>query len=252
MKSLPASESKANGKRSTEPQSPPAAKQQLTSKIPSMSGLIRAFKRTSGHTRSYRSSGAFLPRPRRPRAKDNRGDYDWVEDDKDVSEQINYSFPWTFKGGREHSGPGDGLSTLHQQPEQLWSSWRPMSPSSSESHNNSFFNNPQSFADMRMAIGSRSFKLSWRLLFLKGSTLPMPTVSNVEAEQVIRSPTPTPGCDSGATATAPQWSPLKGRTGERCHLSHSMSPTGEPSRRVRSRRLRSRLHASHPSRKWSA
>jgi hypothetical protein len=78
-----------------------------------------------------------------------------------------------------------------------------MSPSSSESHNNSFFNNPQSFADMRMAIGSRTsgFKLSWRLLFLKGSTLPMPTVSNVKAEQVIRSPTPTPGYDSGATAT---------------------------------------------------
>jgi hypothetical protein len=126
-----------------------------------------------------------------------------VEDDKDASEQINYSFPWIFKGGRERTGPDDGLSTLHQQPEQLWSSWRPMSPSSSESHNNSFFNNPQSFADMRMAIGSRTsgFKLSWRLLFLKGSTLPMPTVSNVKAEQVIRSPTPTPGYDSGATAT---------------------------------------------------
>jgi hypothetical protein len=45
-----------------------------------------------------------------------------VEDDKDVAEQINYSFPWIFKGGRERTGPDDGLSTLHQQPEQLWSS----------------------------------------------------------------------------------------------------------------------------------
>jgi hypothetical protein len=69
-----------------------------------------------------------------------------------------------------------------------------MSPSSSESHNNSFFNNPQSFADMRMAIGSRTsgFKLSGLLLFLKGLPLPMPAVSNMKAEQVIRSPTPTP------------------------------------------------------------
>jgi hypothetical protein len=234
-----------------------------------------------------------------------------VEDDKDVAEQINYSFPWIFKGGRERTGPDDGLSTLHQQPEQLWSSWRPTSPSSSESHNNSFFNNPQSFADMRMVIGSRTsgFKLSWLLLFLKGSTLPMPTVFNVKAEQVIRSPTPTPllshkieeqdeegdnrvtyrgrigplplalaqprpsRCNNllhnhaatkitalkdilDVTAAQqqqqPQWSPLKSRTGERCHLSHSMSPTGEPSRRVQTRRLRSRLHASHPSSRWSA